>query len=310
MPTFSVIIPAYNSERFIERTIKSVLNQTFTDFELIIVDDGSNDNTDRLIKKAQLKDTRIKVISTPNSGGPTIPTNIGINVAKGEYVAFLDHDDEWREDKLQKIYDVVKKNPDIGFFASNVDQHHDKTKKKTTGVLKLEKDNLPVEKVLAGSYFNTFSMLVIKKSVLDRVGTLDTGLLVFADYDLVARMVANNVLYKFLNDSLVTYHIHDNNTSSLERTAHRRAQDLESIITKYQKTFLKYPKSLSAVYHAIARLHLHLGNKKEAVVSFKKAIKHHPFGIANYARLLAALGGERLYKVLYQIRSKTLRSLE
>ncbi|HKK53946.1 MAG TPA: glycosyltransferase family A protein [Patescibacteria group bacterium] len=101
-PKISVIIPTYNRANFLPRAIKSVLNQTFKDFELIIVDDGSTDNTKEVINNYLKNDDRIKYIYQQNSGGPPKPKNTGIKIAKGEYIAFLDSDDEWFKDKLKK----------------------------------------------------------------------------------------------------------------------------------------------------------------------------------------------------------------
>ena len=101
MTKVSIIMPAFNAERFIEASISSVLRQTLTDFELIIVNDGSTDSTDDIIRRFERLDNRIKKISLTSSGGPANARNIGINIATGEYVAFIDSDDKWSEQKLE-----------------------------------------------------------------------------------------------------------------------------------------------------------------------------------------------------------------
>lgn len=98
MPKISVIIPAYNSEKTIKTTIESVLKQTFVDFELIIINDGSQDSTLDII--SQIQDSRIKVFSFDNAGG-NVSRNRGLNYAVGEFVSFLDADDIWTDDKLE-----------------------------------------------------------------------------------------------------------------------------------------------------------------------------------------------------------------
>ena len=94
---FSVVIPAYNAEKFIMRSVKSVLDQTHTDFELIIVDDGSSDGTKKQLE--QLSDERIRYIYQEN-GGVSAARNKGIIESKGQYVCFLDSDDEWMPNHL------------------------------------------------------------------------------------------------------------------------------------------------------------------------------------------------------------------
>lgn len=122
-PVFSVIIPTYNREKLIGRAIDSVLNQTFKDFELIIVDDGSTDNTKEIIER--YTDQRIRYIYKEN-GGQNSALNKGIEFAKGKYVAFLDSDDEWLDEKLRKVY--IKYHTD-----TNIDivYHYVGTRRKT-----------------------------------------------------------------------------------------------------------------------------------------------------------------------------------
>ena len=100
-PLVSVIIPVYNAENFIEQTIQSVLNQTIQDFEIIVLNDGSKDNSGAVIQALQKKDNRIIYISKSNSG-VSDTRNMGVENAKGKYLAFLDADDIWKQDNLEK----------------------------------------------------------------------------------------------------------------------------------------------------------------------------------------------------------------
>ncbi|MBK8376011.1 MAG: glycosyltransferase [Sphingomonadales bacterium] len=93
MPKVSVIMPVFNGEKYIGESIASVLAQRSTDLELIVVNDGSTDNTLEIAKAFVEADARVQVISRSHSGRPSIPKNDGIAVARGEYVCFLDHDD-------------------------------------------------------------------------------------------------------------------------------------------------------------------------------------------------------------------------
>lgn len=117
MPFFSVIIPLYNKEAFIEATINSVLCQTFQDFEVIVVDDGSTDEGFNIVKNFTAK--RIQIIHQENLG-LCASRNIGIKASKGEFIAFLDADDLWAEDFLQTIYSLIKRHEDQNIFATNV----------------------------------------------------------------------------------------------------------------------------------------------------------------------------------------------
>ena len=96
-PTLTTIIPTYNRAALVKRAIQSVLNQTFQDFEIIVVDDSSVDNTEEVVKG--FRDDRIRYIRHPNNKGLPAGRNTGIKVASGEYIAFLDDDDEWKKRK-------------------------------------------------------------------------------------------------------------------------------------------------------------------------------------------------------------------
>ncbi len=113
----SIITPAYNAENTINKTIQSVINQTYQNWELIIVDDGSNDNTNYLISKYTKKDSRIKLISQLNSG-PAIARQTGLNKSKGRFIAFLDSDDTWLPNKLKlQIEFMISKEAILSYTA-------------------------------------------------------------------------------------------------------------------------------------------------------------------------------------------------
>lgn len=109
MPQISVIVPVYNVERYLPRCINSILNQTFPDFELILVDDGSSDNCPFLCDEFQSKDKRVKTIHKQN-GGLSSARNAGIELAEGEYISFIDSDDWIESNMLQELYELAVSN--------------------------------------------------------------------------------------------------------------------------------------------------------------------------------------------------------
>lgn len=114
----SIITPLYNSEGFISQTIESVLNQTYKNWEMLIVDDSSKDNGVNIVKKYQKKCKKIKLIRLDNNSGAAVARNEGIKLAKGRYIAFLDSDDFWHPEKLEKQISFMKKN-DHAFTYTN-----------------------------------------------------------------------------------------------------------------------------------------------------------------------------------------------
>lgn len=112
---FSVVIPLYNKEEQIRKTLESVLNQTFTNFEIIVVNDGSIDRSVEIVES--INDPRIRLINQKN-GGVSIARNRGIREAKNEWIAFLDADDLWKEDKLETYAKIIKTKADISWIIS------------------------------------------------------------------------------------------------------------------------------------------------------------------------------------------------
>jgi glycosyltransferase involved in cell wall biosynthesis len=116
MPFFSVIIPLYNKEQYIESTLKSVLNQTLNDFEVIIVDDGSTDNSLKIV--SQIKSSKVKILKQKNQG-PSVARNKAIANANGKYIAPLDADDIWDENHLYELKSLINSFPNAGVYCNN-----------------------------------------------------------------------------------------------------------------------------------------------------------------------------------------------
>jgi glycosyltransferase involved in cell wall biosynthesis len=170
-PFFSVVIPLYNKEDFIENTIKSVLNQSFQNFEIIIVNDGSTDNSLNIVER--YNDERIIVLSNKN-GGLSFSRNYGAKKAKGKFIAFLDADDLWCEDFLQTIHNVINIYSEFCVFSSNIKPFVNGKK------IRLQiKTFCPKQIQIISNYFTKSkniigpSSLVVKREVFDKIGYFD-----------------------------------------------------------------------------------------------------------------------------------------
>jgi glycosyltransferase involved in cell wall biosynthesis len=117
MPFFSVIIPLFNKQNFITITLKSVLDQSFQDFEIIVVEDCSTDSSLKIV--TTLNHDKIRIIENKTNKGLSASRNIGIKNANSKYIAFLDADDLWKTNYLQKIYDLIQRFPDADLFGTN-----------------------------------------------------------------------------------------------------------------------------------------------------------------------------------------------
>ena len=119
MPKISIIVPVYNVEKYLRKCVDSILNQTFKDFELILVDDGSIDTSGKICDEYNLKDNRIKVIHKEN-GGLSSARNAGLDIAQGEYIGFVDSDDWIELDMYEELYKICKENDtDVGIVGIN-----------------------------------------------------------------------------------------------------------------------------------------------------------------------------------------------
>jgi len=187
MPLFSIIIPLFNKEDHIDTTLKSALNQTFTDFEILIVNDGSTDKSEE--KVSDFKDDRIQYFSKMNEG-VSATRNFGISKASGKYIAFLDADDLWRLDFLQNMSLLILQFPDEKVFSSAIEVEIDgKIFEASYSIPKNEKPQLI--DFFEGSSNQTAlftSSAVFKKSVFNQVGNFDTNLKTGEDIDLWIRI--------------------------------------------------------------------------------------------------------------------------
>ncbi len=187
MPQFSIIIPLYNKQNFIENTIKSVLNQGFTDFELIIVNDGSTDNSEE--KVLAFKDTRIQYFRKEN-GGVSSARNFGIEKAKSDYIVFIDADDYWYPDFLAIMFDKINQFPEIQVFSAGIEVETPK---------KVFYAKYSIERTGESEIVNYFkasqmqsvicsSCAVFHKSVFEKTGRFDTNLKNGEDTDMWIRI--------------------------------------------------------------------------------------------------------------------------
>lgn len=201
----TVIIPTYNRADYIEETIQSVLNQTYQNFEIIVSDDGSTDNTKEIVES--FNDRRIKYIFHENSGLPAVTRNRGIKQSSGEYIALLDSDDLWLPDKLKKQIGEFEKNGNIGLVCTK-SFHFNKEKKWIQYKHLSEKDFTFKSLFLRNNII--CSSVVIKKSVLDDVGLFNENPKIQSgeDYELWLR-IAKKYEIKYVNIPLAKYRNHE-----------------------------------------------------------------------------------------------------
>ena len=249
-PFFSVVIALYNKKDYIANTLKSVLNQTFTDYEIVIVNDGSTDNSFEIVNR--IKDSRIISFNIKNQGA-AYARNYGIQKANAEYIALLDADDLWKDIHLETIFNLLKDYPNTGMYCSGYNLlYGDKRIKKS----KLK--GIPNEfRGIISNYFesNLFnsivnsSVVVISKHVLDYIGLFDIGMKSGQDTDLWTRIALK---YKVAIHNITTTTVLKND-NSLSNTTH--VKDRQIFLNKFilqEKTNIFLKKFMDMNRYSVA----------------------------------------------------------
>ncbi len=272
MPKVSVILPAYNGEKFIAGAIDSALNQTRKDFEIIVVNDGSTDRTAEIISKYG---QAIRVISQANAG-IAAARNAAINNSKGEYLAFLDQDDIWLEDKLEKQMEIFDKDKDVGMVYSDTFVITDGNVELKNFDLKKPYRGMIIEELLMNNFIAT-SAVVTKKECFDRVGLFDNSLSPCLDYD---RWLYIATLYKvdYVDKPLVRFRDH---ISTFRKNEIFTIGKIIDTLTRYADNHPDVKKSMGnkidkkiAYYRVtLGRRFLTKGDFLEAFSNFAAAIK-------------------------------------
>lgn len=219
MLTVSVILTTYNgaSRGYLKEAIESVLNQTYSDYELLLVDDGSSDQTLKMCTP-YLKQNKIFLIQQKNQG-PSAARNHGIKKARGEYICFLDDDDVWEATKLEEqvlfLKTMEKKFNNVGMIDTNLKKIN--AKGNFLKIFKAENNGDVFEKLFFQNTVAGPSSVMIKKTVLDSVGGFEDNsycsIKSAEDYDLWLKIAAKYKIFS-LNRPLVRYRVHLNNLSA------------------------------------------------------------------------------------------------
>jgi len=288
----SVIIPTYNRDAVLKRAIKSVLSQTFQDFELIIVDDGSTDETKEVVNS--FRSGKIKYFYQKNSGGAAKPKNTGIKMAQGEHIAILDSDDEWLPEKLEKQIGFFEEHPEISVLACNFLINGKKE-------YKIPKYKNLFKRMLVTDDMGPGSIMIYQREVFDKVGLFDENLRSGQDKEMRIRL-AREYKFGFIDECLVNYHLGHNNISSSGLSIKKREKDWDYIFNKYKKYYQEDKKLYSDKLRYDGTRYALLGLVGKARKSFLSSIKKNPLNIKSYLYLILSLFGVSFYNNLAKIK--------
>lgn len=206
-PKISAIMPFYNRERYLDATIKSVLEQTFVDFELIAIDDHSTDNSLEIVNSYAKKDPRIRVVTNKKNRGISYSRNKGLELAQSEIIAVVDSDDVNMPERFAAQYDFLMSNPDIGIVGSHahvIDQHGEKTGETITYLEDPEK--------LSQTFFHLGPFLqpttMMRKSEVMRIGAYREKYTLIDDMDMYYRFFMQSGRGANMSQYLLNYRRH------------------------------------------------------------------------------------------------------
>ena len=286
MPKVSVIIPTYNSANYLPAAIESVLSQSFQDFEVIVIDDGSTDNTAMVVRDYE---PRIRYFCQTNSG-VSKARNRGIEESKGEYVAFLDSDDTWLTDKLEHQIRALNQNPDYRVCYTAfvcVDEHL-----KPINVCRSEFATVALEDLLCfGNVVGSICSVLAHRSLFDYSVRFDSNLSQCADWDMWVQLARQTELL-YLDEVLVTYRQH---TTNMSRNASLLEKDSQIVLEKAfshpelkDVTRKKKRKAFGRNSMVLAGTYFHAGQYISFLRCATRAVCLHP--------------GQALYLMAYPIR--------
>jgi len=282
----SIILPTFNRSSILKKTIRNIQNQTFQNYELIIINDASNDNTINMVTQLQKTDHRIKLINNNQNVGCAKSRMLGLEKSSAPIIAFIDDDDKWHENKLMKQYNAITHN---NIDAVISDYCIIKENKKKHVCMKAFSINLKFEILKRPGPF--FQSIMIKKELIKKMNNpFDSQAIPSEDWNFFIELSKLNPSIKYIKEPLFTWHLHSNN-QSLNFT--QEAKALYYIITKHYNYIKKEHgfKMIAKHYRAIARLYEKNDDVNNITRFYIKAFKMNPMSIKNIFYFFAVMIG-------------------
>jgi len=304
MPKVNVIIITYNRAKLLSSAITSVLNQTFQDFEIIVVDDASTDNTKEVV--SSFNDKRIKYIRHEINKGEAGARNTGVMNSNCKYIAFLDDDDEWMPEKLKMQVDLLENSsPKVGGVYTGYLRVNKITGEVLDRKLPAKRGNIFYE-ILAENWF-IVSTVLLKKECFEKVGLFDGSIPYGLDWDMWIR-ISREFHFECIKEPLVKYSIHEDGRLTANHGLVIRGK--EAMLKKYGQLLALDRKSYSYYHLNLGVRYCYDGDTKKGREMILKAIRIYPFEIRNYFNFgLSLLGGD-IFKKFKEIKEKVLAPLK
>lgn len=287
----SVIIPNYNRSNLIISTVQSVLNQSYSNLEIIIVDDYSSDDSRDTIMSLMKKDSRIKKIFLESNKGANYCRNIGVSVAEGEYIAFLDSDDEFEENKIEvQVNCMEKMNEQVGIIFTNISVNG-----KAIG--KMENQKVHLNKIMFRNELGGFSTVFLKKTVFNEIGGLDEDLKSCQDWEFYLRVLSKYDGY-YISLPLVKYFLQEDSISkNLDKVIKGHKIVLKKIVIINDERKLVKPSVLQAEQLLLlGDIFRRFKDFRKANIYYTRALKEN-FSMKGIINKTTVMFNGRIYKL-------------
>jgi glycosyltransferase involved in cell wall biosynthesis len=300
MVAVSIIIPTYNRSGFIHSAITSILSQTFQDYEIVIVDDGSIDNTESVVDSFSC--AKIKYIKHDSNRGEATSRNTGIKHSHGEFIAFLDDDDEWMPEKLDRQITLMS-------------QHGKQVGGIYTGILTIDRDSgdlveqiIPQKRgyiyddLLVENCVFTPSTVLLRRECFTKVGLFDRNITYGPDYDMWIR-IAKEYQFEYIKEPLVKYYIHKNRLSG---NYEKFIAGAETILVKYRDILATHKMAHSRHLFELGVAYCECGRALSGKRALMKAIYLYPWEWRYYINFCLSLFGDTMFRHAKRLRRRII----
>lgn len=307
-PTVSVVMPLYNKEREVTRAIESVLSQTFTDFEVVVVNDGSTDQGPEIVKT--FNDPRMRIVDQANAG-VSAARNKGISEARADLIAFLDADDEWEPDFLETIIRLRDKFPSCDVFATNYSYRRVNSYKRSTIIKGLPpgfKEGILTDYFKIASQSDPplcTSAVAVTKKAIEMVGGFPIGVAAGEDLLTWARLaVKYDIAYSIISKARHWEPVElSDRPKRVPNEPDIVGQELESLLESLIGIKKRSLKSYIALWHRMrASIYIRLGNRGKALMEIRKAICYSGFNLKLIVYFAFALLPKRIFLTLIKFK--------
>ena len=291
----TIVIPTYNNDLLLQKSISSVVNQTFDNFELLIIDNHSTDKTSEII--SEFNDARISHIKISNNGVISKSRNLGIKLAQGEWIAFLDSDDIWYPKRLEKISKFCTKQYDFDVITTNEYKVFDKSSNRQKLFYGLKSNNKYKSLLIYGNRLSP-SATVVRKSFLEKHSLYfreNKDFITVEDYDFWLMLAFNNAKFLFLKSFEGEYLMHLNNSSN-KKNLHNK--NLLSLLKYHVYKVQKFDKNKDRLFAKITNF-----RKFSILVKEKNFLASLSFFRRSPFYIIRILSLKIIFKIINELKS-------